>query len=135
MFIFLSLVLTGIFYFMFSIMRKNNKIFKKLFLSFLSLSLLLSGLSCCQQAYISNYFMNVSSLVTFDENNYPSNHFVNLYINTESQRIYTIDSFYGIYFFKEVSLAEDVEPIIVDNKNLPPYNNNKPLFTYSDEEA
>lgn len=133
MFIVLFLILSIIFYFIYSF-KSNIKIFKLLFLIFLSLSLLFSGFSCFQQAYISNKFLNVNSLVTFDENNYPTNHFVNLYINTENQKIYTIDNFYGIYLLKEITLAEGTEPIITDNKNLPPYNNNTPLFTYSDKE-
>ena len=134
MFIVLFLFLTIIFYFVFSSQKEHKKFFKALFFVFLSLSLLLAGFSCFQQMYISDNFLRVNSLVTFDENDYPLNHFVNLYLNTKTQKIYSIENFHGVCIFKEVSLAEGTEPIITDNKNLPPYNNGKPLFTYSDKE-
>lgn len=135
MFIVLFLFLTIIFYFVFSSRKEHKKFFKALFLIFLSASLLLAVFSCFQGTYISRNFLNVNSLVTFDEDDYATNHFVNLYLNTENQKLYDIENFHGIYLFKEVALAEDVEPIIVNNKNLSSYKSNTPLFIYSNEEG
>lgn len=128
-FVLIGLITTAFFYITYFRVKKGKKLFRVLFCIFFCLSLLLSAISLAQSTYLKNECIKINGLVTFDEENYPQTHFVNLYQNIHNTKIYTVENFCGLYIFREVTLTEGAEPIFVNSDNSIPYENNIPLYS------
>lgn len=127
----IGLFLSFILYAVILLTKKRKKLFSCLLIFLLCVSFISAFISFSQSIYIEKNFYNVNAIITFDEEGYPTTHFVNFYKNTSSGKFYKIENHCGFYVFREITLSEDVEPIIVGKHNPSQYYDGAPLYQYS----
>lgn len=114
LFVILCLSFSFIFYIAYSKSEAKHIIFNKLFIFSFCVSILISAFLFFQDTYISNNFLEVNTLVTFDEEGYPTTHSVKLYQNISTEKIYTLKNYLGFYILDEITLGEGVKPLVTD---------------------
>ncbi len=131
LFVILCLIISFILFLLYSRILHKAKILKALFIIFFCFSIFLSTFLFFQDIYISNNYMEVNTLVTFDEEGYPTSHLVNLHQNISTKKIYAIKKRLGFYILDEVTLENGVEPIVTDTEHSATHFGDIPLYTYT----